>query len=123
MLSGLLGRFRKRGAEEPGDQDVFEGTEESVDGDTAANAHGAEAKAPVDHLTGVVKPGLNTLVPLRKPTADRRPRIAITVTSLGLPPRSTEAALQALPPGVTLFVFSNYPGLTGVGRPSVAKGT
>ena len=101
-----------------------------------------EAKAPVDHLAGVVNPDLveetddgslpKISIDGRQPwikyscpfeKADRRHRIAITVSSLDLPPRSTEAALQALPPNVTLFVFNNYPGLTGVGRPSVAKGT
>lgn len=230
-LSGLLGRFRKRGAEEPEDQDALEETEESVDAAPVANedggespdedalapagkpkrnwgriaalvgaglgafvilggigtvagwlivnaehatearanlrptltvdvlaegeatpenssrttmeetapgddatadksGHGAEPEAPVDHLAGVVNPNLVEVtddgslpkisIDGRQPwieysrpfeKADRRPRIAIIVASLGLSPRATEAALQALPPEVTLSFSSITPDL------------
>ena len=76
-----------------------------------------EAKAPVDHLAGVVNPdlveetddGSLPKIPIdgRQPwikysrpfeKADRRPRIAITVTSLDLPPsRSAGPAAKRNP--------------------------
>jgi polysaccharide deacetylase 2 family uncharacterized protein YibQ len=80
--------------------------DKSGHGDTAANARGAEAKAPVDHLAGVINPDLVE-------ETKRRSRIVIIVTSLDLFLRSTEAALQALPPEVTLSFSSITPDLQG----------
>jgi len=88
---------------------------------THGYGYGAEAKTPVDDLASVVnldlfeetddrslpkipiggrQPWIEYFRPFEK--AARWPQIAIIVASPALSPRSTDAALQALPPEVTL---------------------
>lgn len=95
-----------------------------------------EAAPPADPMAGIINPDLvqeteNGPLPIiaadgRRPwieysrafdSSDRRPRLAIIVSNLGLSPRTTDAALQALPPEVTLSFSPLTPDLMDwVGR-------
>jgi uncharacterized protein len=97
------------------------------EGDMAAKEADEE---PVDPLAGIVNPDLIEPTedgPLPKISkdgrqawveysakfdkTDRRPRLAIIVANLGLSPRTTEAALEALPPEITLSFSPITPDL------------
>jgi len=98
--------------------------------DDAKNAETSQPTQPVDPLAGIVDPALveqtddgplprisgdgrQAWVEYSAPfdKTDRRPRLAVIVSNLGLSPATTEAALEALPPGVTLSFSSITPDL------------
>lgn len=99
-------------------------------GAPSEEASSGEPDRPADPLEGIVDPALTEKTDtglLPKISADgrqawveysatfdktdRRPRLAIIITNLGLSPRTTEAALDALPPEITLSFSSVTPSL------------
>ncbi|MBM85176.1 MAG: hypothetical protein CMM47_04040 [Rhodospirillaceae bacterium] len=95
--------------------------ETETDRGTAANKLGKESEVPDDPMSGVVDPTLieeTETGPLPKiapdgrrawteyarafDKSDRRPRLSIIVSNLGLSAKTTDAVLKALPPEVTL---------------------
>jgi uncharacterized protein len=100
------------------------------DGTMAADAKDADSEDPVDSLVGIVNAdlveqtdngplpkistdGRQSWIEYSRPfvKTDRRPRLAIIVANLGLSPRTTDAALETLPPEVTLSFSSITPDL------------
>ena len=98
--------------------------------DGAENAEPSRPAEPANPLAGIVDPALveqtddgplprisgdgrQAWVEYSAPfdKTDRRPRLAVIVSNLGLSPGTTEAALDALPPGVTLSFSSIAPDL------------